>query len=675
MAYCMLGIFDISMPLLYGEGKRAFFRLQEEIIKRSNDHTIFCWEWIDDVPGDWGSLLAPWPTAFEGSGGFERLSSDDISIFSMTNAGLSIPLPTITSLGGTSDYTSSWFVMLQAGLANTTGDPPDAACIQVSGRQLGALLYVSRLPYPSRPMTIPRTLVGHLKTQSLIVMNSLEETRLLKERRLFPNYHNGNSVTFIPVCCPQTLERRWRFMESSFGPVLILLDQENFGVGRLMFKGFRKDEETLYILLGVRIKDGHCYPFVKIVPVFSERIWHHWNQHVERSTFGKQDADFCRSLGVTAALRRSIYNTRGGENRYFLFLKEGGFADSESFLSAMGFDRQGNDADSIDVASDVAGNGWICALETEYVAARAFLDEEYPASGFLSRTDTNKYTFGRLGFHNVVIAVLSQGYGTSSAASVATHMIFSFRNIRIGLLVGIAGGVPSIRDDIRLGDVVVSTPGNGHNGVLPYDMGVAFQGQEFDIRRVLNAPPFQLLTATNGLRAQHEIQGHRLQQSMREILGRRPKLRTKFGRPDPDSDRLYFPHVVHPSGQSSHCAEHCGSDPSTLVLRPERTNAENGIVIHYGLIASGNTLCRDANLRDKFAQKGNKDWQGYAAMTAAAYAKDLLKHVAPSQVATKRETRACGTKWLAVHYSSLLMETVFVFMLFLLVEAIASNVV
>ncbi|KAJ0137536.1 Uncharacterized protein HZ326_19492 [Fusarium oxysporum f. sp. albedinis] len=38
--------------------------------------------------------------------------------------------------------------------------------------------------------------------------------------------------------------------------------------------------------------------------------------------------------------------------------------------------------------------GWICALETEYVAARVFLDEEYPVSGSLPRTDPNKYTFG-----------------------------------------------------------------------------------------------------------------------------------------------------------------------------------------------------------------------------------------------------------------------------------------
>ncbi|EWY90002.1 hypothetical protein FOYG_07639 [Fusarium oxysporum NRRL 32931] len=197
-------------------------------------------------------------------------------------------------------------------------------------------------------------------------------------------------------------------------------------------------------------------------------------------------------------------------------------------------------------------------------------------------------------------------------------------------------------------------------------MGMAFQGQEFEIRRVLNAPPFQVLTATNGLRAQHEIQGHQLRRSIRETLGRNPKLRTKFGRPDPDSDRLYLPHIVHTSGQSSRCTETCGNDSSNLVIRPERTAAKDGITIHHGPIAYGNTVCRDANLREKFAQKGvlcfemeavglNKGWQGYVVVTAAAYANDLLKHVAPSRVATRRNMRACSTKWLTSHYSSLLM--------------------
>ncbi|KAI0742506.1 heterokaryon incompatibility protein-domain-containing protein [Daedaleopsis nitida] len=43
-AYCLLGIFNINMPTLYGEGRRAFLRLQEEIMKQSPDTTLFAWE-------------------------------------------------------------------------------------------------------------------------------------------------------------------------------------------------------------------------------------------------------------------------------------------------------------------------------------------------------------------------------------------------------------------------------------------------------------------------------------------------------------------------------------------------------------------------------------------------------------------------------------------------------
>ena len=43
-AYCLLGIFDVNMPLIYGEGQKAFTRLQEEIIKRSTDQSILAWD-------------------------------------------------------------------------------------------------------------------------------------------------------------------------------------------------------------------------------------------------------------------------------------------------------------------------------------------------------------------------------------------------------------------------------------------------------------------------------------------------------------------------------------------------------------------------------------------------------------------------------------------------------
>lgn len=43
IAYCLMGIFDVNMPLLYGEGEKAFYRLQEEIARGSTDMTLFAW--------------------------------------------------------------------------------------------------------------------------------------------------------------------------------------------------------------------------------------------------------------------------------------------------------------------------------------------------------------------------------------------------------------------------------------------------------------------------------------------------------------------------------------------------------------------------------------------------------------------------------------------------------
>ncbi|KAK0749003.1 hypothetical protein B0T18DRAFT_388685 [Schizothecium vesticola] len=60
MAYCLLGIFDINMPLLYGEGHRAFRRLQDEILKTSTDDSIFAWTTGDCVP-NMGGLDGLWP--------------------------------------------------------------------------------------------------------------------------------------------------------------------------------------------------------------------------------------------------------------------------------------------------------------------------------------------------------------------------------------------------------------------------------------------------------------------------------------------------------------------------------------------------------------------------------------------------------------------------------------
>ncbi|KAI6896961.1 hypothetical protein D0869_15690 [Hortaea werneckii] len=66
-AYSLLGLFDVNIPLLYGEREKSFMRLQEEIIRRSNDQSIFAWGYGMSVDENPGALLARSPTLFRGS--------------------------------------------------------------------------------------------------------------------------------------------------------------------------------------------------------------------------------------------------------------------------------------------------------------------------------------------------------------------------------------------------------------------------------------------------------------------------------------------------------------------------------------------------------------------------------------------------------------------------------
>lgn len=108
-AYCLLGLFGVNMPLLYGEGKRAFFRLQEAIMNDSDDQSIFAWsteepedqndplynKFSRNLPdGTSGGLLATSPTQFWKSSLIVRCQHDkDNQPYSVTNKGIQIRLP------------------------------------------------------------------------------------------------------------------------------------------------------------------------------------------------------------------------------------------------------------------------------------------------------------------------------------------------------------------------------------------------------------------------------------------------------------------------------------------------------------------------------------------------------------------------------------------------------
>lgn len=314
--------------------------------------------------------------------------------------------------------------------------------------------------------------------------------------------------------------------------------------------------------------------------------------------------------------------------------------------------------------------GWICAVNTESVAARAFLDEEHEGPEYVSPNDNNDYILGKLGKHSVVIASLPDGeYGIDSAASVARDMLHSFPNVRVGLMVGIGGGAPSPKHDIRLGDIVVSSPHDGNGGVFQYDFGQSIQDESFRQTRFLNQPPTVLRTAVSGLNAQYEIDGHRLEETINSILEKKTRLRKRYKRPDPSSDRLYQSDFTHPTDNEGSCAALCGA--SNLIFRPERTKDDDDPAIHYGLIASGNQLMKDASVRDTLAKEKdvlcfemeaaglmnhfpclvirgicdysdshkNYDWHGFAAMMSAAYAKDLLRRIPPNRIEAEKSLR------------------------------------
>lgn len=96
VAYSLLGIFDVNMPLLYGEGSKAFLRLQEEIMKESDDQTVFAWTRSDGKRDNIAGLLAPSPDCFKAY----RTDQCDIrptrmslsSPYLVTNKGLQIEL-------------------------------------------------------------------------------------------------------------------------------------------------------------------------------------------------------------------------------------------------------------------------------------------------------------------------------------------------------------------------------------------------------------------------------------------------------------------------------------------------------------------------------------------------------------------------------------------------------
>ncbi|KJK86072.1 hypothetical protein H633G_10085 [Metarhizium anisopliae BRIP 53284] len=315
-------------------------------------------------------------------------------------------------------------------------------------------------------------------------------------------------------------------------------------------------------------------------------------------------------------------------------------------------------------ARDAYQVGWICALPIEAAAAKEMLDENFGNLDEQDGADTNSYTLGRVGKHYVVIACLPGGqYGTPPATTVAINMMRTFsRSMRIGLMVGIGGGIPSADHDVRLGDIVVSQPDGTCGGVLQYDMGKVVKGGKLQRDGFLNSPPRSLLTAVANMQKDAISDDPSYPEYIRMAIQRNARTKNNFGRPDASTDRLF--QIKHDHLLTAATCEACPSEWEETRTAREETNPQ----IHYGIIASGNAVMKHGATRERLRRETgalcfemeaaglmqdfpcivvrgicdyadshkNKQWQGYAALAAASYAKELLSYVPVARVSEEK---------------------------------------
>lgn len=321
----------------------------------------------------------------------------------------------------------------------------------------------------------------------------------------------------------------------------------------------------------------------------------------------------------------------------------------------------------------------ICALPREADAVTLlfdqFWDEERDQYG-RADGDTNTYITGCIGGQNVVLAVLP-AMGTNNAAAATASLRSSYTSLRLAILVGICGGVPRIeRFDAYLGDVVVSKT------IIQYDYSRQYQGRfaikdtvevslgkaNKDIRSLLAVFETELMRE----RLRNETLKH-LQHLQEEAIKKRRRADYRY--PGASKDNLYSPKHVHQhripcdlcaankfceSASKASCVEAgCGS--TEIVVRDVVRDrvVENGSFspeIYIGRVGSGNTVMKNGGDRDQIAAKHgiiafemegagawdevpcivikgisdyadshrNKDWQDFAAATAASVAKAIL---------------------------------------------------
>jgi nucleoside phosphorylase len=293
--------------------------------------------------------------------------------------------------------------------------------------------------------------------------------------------------------------------------------------------------------------------------------------------------------------------------------------------------------------------GWVCALPVEVAAAKATFDriitEPLPPK---PAEDTNTYVLGILDGHYVVLAHPPSGtYGSTTVSNVVALLHASFGKLRFTLLVGIGGGIPGTKEDIRLGDVVVSRPIEDRPGLLQHDS--AATGKDMMHGVMTDEPSILLITAKSKTETAGYFQESRVPLYIARAVQEDPET---FAYPGPEQDTLFRRDYNHVPTSEPETCELC--DPGQICHRIPRENQFP--VVHYGLVIASRQQIRHGTTRDKLAEEqealcleteaaGLEDlasclvirgvcdyadshtstlWHGYSAVAAAAYAKELI---------------------------------------------------
>jgi len=194
---------------------------------------------------------------------------------------------------------------------------------------------------------------------------------------------------------------------------------------------------------------------------------------------------------------------------------------------------------------------------------------------------------------------------------------------------------------------------NQIGGVLQYDFGKTIQNGVFQPTGTLDKPPSSLRAFVGQLEAIHLVEDSAVSAILSDIFQSNPRIAERFRYPGVDYDVLF--EVAYPHSDDKPNCSTC--DRTRVVHRTPRSSTDP--IIHYGLIASANQVMKDSITRDKLRQElgilcfemeaaglmdncpclvirgicdysdshKHKQWQPYAAITAAAYAKELLQTI------------------------------------------------